>query len=187
MAIDALDIWIEEFKLLLFDPTGLQAPINITSFIEKRIQNKIELSTVKFDPGPIMIWMAEIFSNAIAPICVTPTIITAVPAAQFAAAWVQSVTASMNITITSGSTFFPTYGSNGIVGGVAAVIDAPSIQNGSNIIFNKLSNASFEDTTVFPAAFYEAFLALTVSITGIDTTPTPAGPLPIEIASIPVM
>ena len=197
MAMDALNIWIEEFNKLPLDPTGLVAPALVTLFIQQRVQRKLSLSLYKFFPDVEFIWASPIFLSAITPICVTPSIITAIPAAMFANAWAESIMASVNIIVPIGaetkiSSFLPTLGTNkvvtnGVVGQVVALIDLPSIQRGYSIIFNKLKDSSPSVTSeVFPSAFFEGFSALTISIAGVDTTPTPTGPLPIVISFCPV-
>jgi hypothetical protein len=130
--------------------------------------------------------VSQKFLNAIIPICATTNSITSIPASQFASAWAESIAASVNLRIKPSSTFSPPNGTNGVVASVEAIIDPASIQKGSSVIYNKLASASFLDTTVFPTAFYEGFLSLTVTVTGLDTTPTPSGPIPINFPTIPV-
>ena len=187
MAMDSLNVWIDEFSKLPLDPTGLVAPSLVTLFIQQRVQGKLSLSAFKFSPDIEFIWVSPIFLNAITPICSTTSIITAIPAAMFANAWAESIMASVNIMVPNGATFSPTQGTNGVVSQVFALIDIPSIQNGYSIIFNKLKDATPSNTSeVFPSAFFEGFSALTISIAGVDTTPTPTGPLPIVISFCPV-
>lgn len=185
MAMDALGSWIEEYKKLPNDTTGLIAPSRITAWIQQRSKG-LTLSSVTFSPDPKFIWMGEIFMGLIAPICITPNLITNIPASLFATAWANSISASVNLFIQPAATFLPTNGTNGVVSEVTAIIDAASILQGTSAIYNKLASASFMDTTVFPTAFYEAFMSLTVTIIGLDTTPTPSGPIPISFPATPV-
>lgn len=39
----------------------------------------------------------------------------------------------------------------------------------------------------FPVKFREAFLLLTITVAGLDSTPTPAGPLPLTVPNIPLI
>jgi len=195
MAMDVLDIWIDQFNLLPFDPTGLLAPPIITAYVRERVNEKLELSLVKFLPSVIYVWAWEPFLTAFWPICITAQPFITIPASLIAEAWKNSVAASLFIIseksfLLNQIEYFPTYGTNGILGSTAPcsiIIDPASILNGASICFSIIAAATPLDKDILPRAFFYAFSALTVTITGVDTTPTPAGPLPLIITSCPVI
>ena len=192
MAMDALDIWINTFKLLPHDPTGLLAPPIITIWVWERVADKLACSLIKFLPEILFKWQSNIFLAAFWPICITPAPFIVIPAGLIADAWKNSIMASTffiseQSLLTSSVSYFPTYGTNGVLGSAAIVIDPASIITGANILFTMISTATPYTLDIMPRALFYAFSALTVTITGVDTTPTPAGPLPLSVTSCPVI
>lgn len=67
----------------------------------------------------------------------------------------------------------------------STIFDAPGLSLGKNKILELTSAAPVEDAldSEFPVKLRDAFLLLTVTTSGLDSTPAPSGPLPLTDAA----
>jgi len=179
--IDPLPIWIVEWEKLPQDSTGNDSPKNITTFLNDRVTNKLDLdnSIVKFTPPPQFTWQKGLFENLFKIISKTPSFDPITPAIKIATAW-QTATLASTMMISSGAQFAPPLPpSNGIVAIAAAVIDPATLAIAYTGIIADLSSgtpAEIRSKAVFPKALFKAFSSITFTVSGIDTTlPPPAG------------
>jgi len=71
----------------------------------------------------------------------------------------------------------------------SVVLDPPSILAAKNKIIELATAAPVADVndSEFPVKFREAFLLLTITVSGLDSTPAPAGPLPLTVSNVPLV
>jgi hypothetical protein len=190
--IDPLPIWLAEFEKLPQDKDGTQSPKNITEFIDKRVTGKLDLnnSVAKFSPPPQFTWQKSVFQPLYAIIAKVPSPDPATPAIKIATAWQTSILASTMILSAGSSIVPPPPGTNGIAATVVAVIDPATVTLAYTTLIAdllKLKATPVAADSEFPKAMYKAFTTITYSITGIDTKPPPAGPIPIVLPLTGVM
>jgi hypothetical protein len=181
--IDALDIWLAEFEKLPNDPTGDMAPTNIANFVNDRVTGKLDTSTsiVKWDPAPAFTWQKSIFEDTIRTLSKVPAITPIIPAIQIATGWQNAVLASTIVIQPQAKMNPPFPATTGIAATVTSIIDPASVALGYAYLVAQLSNVIpvlTRSASVFPRAIREAFLMITVTISGVDTKPPPTGPIP---------
>lgn len=192
MAIDSLDIWLDEFEKLPQDPTGDQSPRDLANYINDRVTRKMETSSsvVKWSPEPSFTWQKAIFENVLRIICKIPSPETVTPAIKLATAWKEATLISTFSIQPQAKMNPPAPATTGIAASAGAVIDPSSVALGFTYLVSQLSSilpARTRQESAFPRAFRQAFLMLTVTISGVDTTTPPAGPIPFVYPMTPVM
>lgn len=181
--IDALDIWLDEFDKLPQDPTGDMSPTNLANFVDDRVTGKLDTSTaiVKWEPAPSFTWQKSIFESTLRAISKVPSSSPIIPAIKIATGW-QSATLASKVTIQPQAKMDPPFpATTGIAATATCIIDPASVALGYALLVAKLSGVIPVNTrkeSVFPRAIRDAFLLVTVTISGIDTTPPPTGPIP---------
>lgn len=182
MTIDALAIWKAEYKKIPTDPTGAIGHLNLAKFVNARVTNKLNVNpgTVTFSPLPVFTWQFLIFDAEILALGAVPSVDPIVPRAKVATAW-STATQASTLIISPGSTMNPPPpGTNGIVKTAVAVLDPDSLTKATNQLTSELQaaqNAPTPDESVFSTAVRNAFLNLTYTITGDDTSGG-SGPFP---------
>ena len=183
MPIDKLDIWLDKFAALPQDPTGDLAPRNIAEFVDQRVSSKLETNTnmVQWTPAPTFTWQKSIFESTLKILCKIPSPLAIIPATSLATSWQTATLASSFAIQPQAKMNKPLPATNGIAATAVAVIDPPSVALAYAYLLPQLiavPATSDPKEAVFPKAVRQAFLMLTYTITGVDTTPTPAGPIP---------
>lgn len=186
--IDDEDTWKENFALIPQDPTGALAPLAIATFVTGSVTLKLDTdsSAVKFSPQPLYTWIQVSFQSALAQIAMVPSPVNLAPAIQIGSGWAQSTTASQLIITPGASMNPPPTGTNGIAAVAVAVIDPLSVTKATADLIKELAAAPPATDpldAILPVAVRKAFLGLRFLISGIDTTPTPAGPIPFSITA----
>jgi hypothetical protein len=181
--IDALDIWLDEFEKLPNDPTGDMSPTDMANFINDRVTGKLDTSTsiVKWDPAPSFTWQKSIFEDTLRAISKVPSSDPIIPAIKIATGWQNAVLASKVLIQPQAKMNPPFPATNGIAATAVSIIDPASVALGFAYLVIQLSGVVPVPTrkgAVFPRAIREAFLMLTVTISGIDTQVPPVGPIP---------
>jgi len=190
--LDALDIWLSEYEKLPQDLTGDDSPKNIANFIDERVTGKLDLdnTVAQFSPPPSFTWQKDTFESLFRLITKIPSPDVITPAIKIATAW-QTATQTGTMMITVGAVINPVPPpTNGIVGTATAILDPASLSLAYSDLVSELSSATsvaVRADAVFPKAMYAAFKKLTFTITGIDTTPPPVGPWPINLPMTPII
>jgi len=190
--IDPLPTWLADFALLPPDSTGSEAPKNIANFLDTKVTNKLDLnnSIAKVSPPPQFTWQKSIFQNLFALVSKIPSPDPITPAAKIAQAWQQATMAS-TLVISAGATIAPPPpGTNGVAATAVALIDPATLALAVTNLITDLAAAGPTPTaaaSVLPKALYKAFTSITFTITGMDTKPPPAGPIPILLPITGVM
>lgn len=178
MPIDPEAIWKSKFKELPTDGSGGGAwAKNMADATDQRVTNKLGLNGLT---GSITFtFKKDIFENMLKIIVPAPTPVAG--AQQIAMAWQMAVQASTIVVapgtyigVPSPATIFSVV--------TSSVIDPPSVAIGSALIVSLLTAAQAipdGNNNIIGPTLRKAFLSLTVTVTGLDSTPTPAGPLPL--------
>lgn len=106
-------------------------------------------------------------------------------------AFSQAITASTMVVNAGDSISNPAVPPTSILGPApppACTVVPASIQVGANIILALASAPPTNDprTSQFPVKLRQAFAGLLYSVVGVDSTPAPSGPLPINLPSVTV-
>ncbi len=187
--IDPLNIW----KSTLQDLPKVDTPVWATNFanwyaerIAKIEPNPDSLSAVGFT----FIFNKALFATLLSTLPPTPSQPGGI--SSFAAAWETAVLTTLfpaTLSIAAGTVIPPPSPSTTFSSIISVVLDPASVVAGKAKIMELVSAPVAGDATdsQFPVKFREATLKLTITITGLDSTPTPAGPLPLVAASIPLV
>ena len=184
MPMDPLPVWLQEWENLPVDATGTQSPKDIANFVDERVTGKLEFGPLaKFTPPPKFTWQKALFESALRILALVPSPDPITPRTAMANAWQTATLASlMGITAPGTTINPPPPPTTGSVLTAVALIDPPTVAVAYAGFLSDLLTAPPATTpaeSVFPRACFKAFTQLTFSVTGTDTTPTPAGPLPI--------
>lgn len=179
MAMDALQVWKDEWDNLPLDDTGLAFPMNIANFIGDRVDGKMVAKDV--EGAASFTFNRAVFAAGIASLVPSPSNIAGVTA--ICSAWQSAILASV-LVIPPGSYIKPTPTPATTWSVVASVVPIPaagfaSLQAG--LLAAPLAGAPGE--SAFPVELRKAFELLQYTISGTDSTPTPAGPLPLTFVS----
>ena len=110
----------------------------------------------------------------------------------FAAAWetaIRTTTYPATLSVSAGAFIPPESNATKFSVINSVIIDEDSIIKGKAKIIELAESAASinpEDSD-FPIKFREAFLELTITVEGLDSTPSPAGPLPLTASKIPLI
>jgi hypothetical protein len=174
MAIDSLAVWQSTFEAL---PKQADWTQNFVDWVDDRVTSKMELPGLFHASGTPFTFTFTKATMKTALDALTTTDDQAQAISDFADAWGDAVTASVAVVIplTYIGTDTPTTKWSVVT---TTLIDPASITAGKAVI-NTLASEPPAATSKFPEKFRDAFLSLTVTTTGLDSTPTPAGPLPL--------
>jgi hypothetical protein len=191
LATDPLDIWLDEFEKIPQDPTGDLAPKNLADFVDQRVTRKLETSSqvVQWTPAPTFTWQKATFESTLRILCKIPSVLPLTPAIQMATAWKTATLISTFMIQPQAKMNPPAPATTGIAATAGAVIDPASVELAYVYLVAQLGSVvpvSNQKGAVFPRAFRQAFLMVTYTISGIDTTPPPAGPIPFMYPMTPV-
>ena len=177
MTIDSLNIWKQTLEDL--PKVGdISWAINFANWAGERVNNKIETDSIALDTtaGFIFIFNIPIFAGALAALPPTPS--QAIGIAGFAAAWETAILTTIfpaTLNVSAGAFIPPQSNSTTFSSVTSALLDPISIVAGKAKIM-ELINAPFTGTGLdsqFAEKFREAFLELTITVTGLDSTPSP--------------
>jgi hypothetical protein len=189
--IDPLAIWKSEFAKLPLDPTGAAGALNLAKYINARVSNKLGMSpkvaAVDAPAKAVFTWQPSVFVASLLGLTFSP--VAAVGALKMSSAWASATQASTFI-VAPGAVISPppppSTGASSVI--TLSIVEPPSIVKSQQALFKGLLSAGQAATALdseIPKLLYEAFLGLTFAVSGLDTTPTPAGPLPITLVGVP--
>lgn len=185
MAIDALSVWKSELANLpkVADTSWALA---FASWYADR------LTGITTDPSGLtassftFTFPTSIFATAL--VALAPTTSAAAGIAGFAGAWETALLASTAL-VAPGSYIGSPSPSTTFSVVATTVIDPASIAAGKAKLLELASAAPVADPndSEFPVKFREATLLLTITVSGLDASPTPSGPLPLVAANVPLI
>lgn len=184
MAVEPLNEWKNQFENMPKTQDSSWAK-KFADTYAKLIQN------IETDPTALVSQMQFTFQKTIFEnmlMVLPPTTSSAAGATAFAAAWEAAIIASI-VAIPSGAFIPPSAPPTLFSSVILSVIDPISIVKGKTEILKLASSqpASNAQASEFPVQFHKATLSLTITVTGLDSTPPPSGPLPLTAAAIPLV
>lgn len=185
MAVDPLVTWKSTLATLpKVSDTSWAA--NFASWYADRIVN-IETDPSSFTASGFVFTFAKpIFQSQL--LSLTPTNNALAGITGFANAWETALNAS-SVIVGPGSFQNPATPTTTFSAIISSTIDPTSIATGKAKILELVTAPPVADAndSQFPIKFREATLLLTITVIGLDSTPTPAGPLPLTVANIPLV
>jgi hypothetical protein len=182
MATDPLSTWKSTLENL--EPTGeVSWALNFSNWIDERVTDKLvvgqKVSESKFKFGK------TIFAAQLQ--ILTPTGNAVEGITKFADAWEKALLAS-TMSVPPGTYFGSSSPTTTWASVESVVIDPASITKGRIILLTLAAApvAASALDSLFPEKFRNAFLALTVTITGKDSQTPPNGPLPLVLPAATV-
>jgi hypothetical protein len=180
MAMDKLDVWIDEITGI--KPGDKNLTSELADKIDQRVTGKLQLSLLGGPPASFT-WKKELFVKLIENLPASQDTASGLKA--FADAW-QAATMASTLQVGPGA-FIGTSSPPTLFSVVMSSILVPaSVMAASQALLAQLSSASpLPDAKLspVPSAFFSAFSSLQAQVVGLDSTPTPAGPLPLTIVS----
>lgn len=192
MAVDILTKWQTEL-LLLPKVADTSWALTFATWAEKRVSKANAVDSVGLFPDPAMLvpstftFTFNVATFAAQLISLGPTSNALDGITAFANAWATAIAAST--AVVAASSFKPPTSPATLFSVVAStVIDPASIAAGkAKIITLALEPAPTGQASKFPEKFRDAFKLLTITVTGTDSTPTPAGPLPLTVPTVKLL
>ena len=187
--IDPLNVWKSTLKDLPKVDNPIWA-INFANWYGDRIQN-IEPDPTKLQPaGFVFIFNRVLFASLLSALPPTPSQPAGI--AMFAAAWEAAILTTVfpaTLSASSGTVVPPPSPATTFSVVNSVILDPASVAAGKAKILELASAPLTGDATEsqFPVKFREATLKLTITVTGLDSTPTPAGPLPLTAPLVPLI
>ena len=178
--IDSLSIWQSTFEALSKQEDWTQ---NFADWVDNRVTNKMDLIGVLHPSGNALSFTfnKSTFKSALELLPIVSNKVIGVTG--FANAWESALLAS-SVSTLSGSYIGSATPTTTWSVVNSTVLDAPGIAAGKAKILELANDPNVgAGESKFPEKFMDAFLLLTVTTTGLDSTPTPAGPLPLNDAS----
>ena len=186
MTIPPQPTWSGTYRSDIPPDTGNLWKINLCNWLDSMVNSLIQLNGM-LGPGLQFIFNKSVFLAGLDGIASVPT-----PNGiqKIADAW-QSSMSSSTWTVPAGSYIgAPTPTTTfGPVPPPVATPDAGTLASGKNIILTLLQSVPVADAALseFPVKLRDATLGITVTTVGVDSTPTPAGPLPLNDPARPVI
>ena len=180
--IDILSVWKSTFEALPL--VGDSSWITGTStWVDDRVTAKAELTGI-INPISPFTFSKPVFETGLSSMVITGSQATGVTA--FATAWEAAIVASAMV-ITSGAFIGTPSPATTWSAVTSSVIDPASITLAKAKLLELISEppAVSSSASVFADKLFEAFLLLTGTVTGSDSTPGPTGPLPLVAAAVP--
>jgi hypothetical protein len=129
----------------------------------------------------------DLFKSNLILLAPTPNALAGITG--FANAWSAAVLATVVVVGTNTVYGSPATNANTFSAVTTSLINPASIAAGQAIILTLATDPPVGDTkdSKFPEKFRNATLALKIDVTGLDSTPTPAGPLPLVALLVPLV
>ena len=185
MPIDSESIWKQEIKNIGTTQVAAEGVAKFAKAINQRVTGKLGVTGIT---GSIMYtWNPAAFVSIMLSAVPTPDPISGL--IKLASAW-ETGTVSSILTVPSGSYIGSASPTTTWSLVIASIIDIPSIAVAKAALIAELQLAqavNSADNSIIGTALFHAFKKLTATVSGLDSTPTPAGPLPLVAATIPVL
>jgi len=187
MPFDPLSKWKSSFKTMVVPTMGVDGPIKMGMWLNSHISNKpmLDAATVS-SPSFSCVWQPAIF---IAQMLAIPPSLSPIPfALKLGQAWASATQASVLMVPAGafvGAPTPPTLFSAPPV----ALFNPATIASGTALIIAKVSTAppaTESDKSAIIEALYQATTQLGVMLTGLNSIPPPAGPLPLIVPLCPL-
>lgn len=183
MALESASVWADTLNNLpkVTTPDWTE---NIAQAIFDLTSNKLQIQDI--EPPSVFTFQKPIFQAVLAT--AVPAVDPVTGATTFSNAWRDACAASVMF-VASGSSYVPggvpPSPANTFSAPPAVVVDPPSLLIGYNILFTAIATGGGQpNADYFAEQFRDAFLALTYTVTGVNSvTPTP-GPLVIPFAPV---
>lgn len=172
MSLEPLSTWKSEFALLpkVADSSWKS---NLGDYIEARVNSLLDLST--YSTGVSFTFDKTTFEAALAGV----DALTGDGVDAMATGFGNAL--ATGLVVSAGASFSPYTPQTTFSSVTSSTFDAASITAGENKI-KELNSATPVDSvndSLFPLKLREAFLLLTATVIGLDSTPMPTGPLPL--------
>lgn len=152
--------------------------------IDQRVSNKAGLTTIQ---GAITFtFNKDLFAQGLLGLTPDGSAVSAMT--KYATVWADAMMASQ-IVVAPGSYVGTTSPATLWSVVASSLLDPPSIQSAKEFLIQELANLPVADQakdSKFGPTFRKAFLMCTASVQGLDSTPTPAGPLPLSFPLDPL-
>lgn len=180
MTIESLQTWKNELENLPKVTTPVWA-LNFANWYADMIRG-IESDPISFQAvGFSFSFPTSAFASALSAL--PPTTDPASGILGFASAWESAILSTM-VSVAPGSIIPPPSPPTTFSVVTSSLIDPSSILAGKAKIL-ELVDVSVVGESQFPIKFREATLLLTFTVAGLDSTPSPSGPLPLTASNIP--
>lgn len=180
MPIDPKDSWIQNVNKLPPANSLPEGAKKLADAVDGCVSGKAQLTGIVGPPPSYTfnkaLFMAGLMSMA--PVPATPAGVTS-----FVNAWVTAVTASTMI-VSPGVSFGSPSPATTFSVVISAVLDPPSLAAAQSSLTLELTQAGLnpvkdsKDSKIGPA-LYNAFKLLSYTVTGLNSIPPPAGPIPL--------
>lgn len=179
--IDPLGTWQSTFL-------GVESAADFANWIDERVTGKAELTgIIAATPANVFVWDKATFQSGLEAMPLSTSQSAAM--ATLAGVWESSINGTV-VTIAPGDSLgAPTPATIWSVV-TTSVLDPASITAAKAALQAALISAAAVDDKAnsdLPQAFRDAFLLLTATVTGLDSTPIPVGPLPLIAANAPLL
>lgn len=191
MAIDALQVWKDTLAALpkVADPSWA---LNFAGWVADRVPNITpDPSILDASAGFTFVFAEPIFAAALVALPPSPSAILGVTG--FALAWETAILTNIfpaTLNVAAGAKRNGSSAPADTFSVVTSVLlDPVSIVAAKAKIIELAAAAPVSDPqdSEFPIKFREAFLLLKINVIGLDSTPTPAGPLPLVVMGAPLI
>ena len=187
MAVDPLSVWKLELTSLTPVADSTWA-LNFANYVADRVV-AIETNPSSLISTLVCPFNKVLFASQLVSLAPTPDAATGI--AGFATAWETTILTNIfpaTLSVAPGAIIPPASPATTFSLITSVILDPASIILAKNKILELISSPPVSDpnSSLFPEKFREAFLALTITIIGMDSTPTPTGPLPLVAANIPL-
>jgi len=173
--LDPVDVWKDKFADLPKTGDASWAK-NLADYVDSLVTGKLQITEIS--PPSTFTFQKAIFEALLTPIVFAPT---PVPQTAISVAWASAMTASTMV-VASGSSIGAPAPVTTFSAPPVTLLLPPTIVAAQAALLAQLIAAAFVSEAkeaVLPKALYEAFKAVKASVIGLDSTPTPAGPLPL--------
>lgn len=184
MTLEALSTWQSTFKDQVVPTEGSDWPDNFTDWYAERVDSpRLSLPGLTIAAPPLPVTFGKAAFKAIYS-TLTVGLTQAAAMAIIANAWEAGLLAS-TVSVLPGDSIGTPSPATTWSSVTSCVFDTLSIAAGKNKILELVGAGNVDDALDTPAVvkFREATLLLTVTTTGLDSTPSPGGPLPLVDAA----
>lgn len=184
--IDPLPTWKSELEAIEPAADPVTAAKNLATWYSERIAGIQPDPTALVASGFVFNFALPIFQSQL--LALTPVTTPIEGIKKFADAWEAAMLATV-VVVAPGSFIPPTSPPTLFSVVLTTLIDPPSIQLGKLKILELVASppASSAPDSKFADKFFEATSLLTITVTGLDSTPPPAGPLPLTAPLVPLV
>lgn len=176
MALESLQVWKDSYASAV---TATGTPADLAAWVGARVNGKLQLSSIT---GPGMLFTFNVATFTAALLLLPPVPLAELGATNFSNAWSTAMASSIALTAPGTIVGSPPLPTNTFSSVTTTTIDPTSIALGAAKLIElkdaEIDSPDPKDAPIVPF-MKEAFELLTITTQGLDSTPTPAGPLPL--------